>query len=270
VERGVRVTFLGHSTVLVDVGGVRVLTDPILRAGLGPVRRQVDPIAPELLEGIDAVFVSHGHHDHLDLPSMRRIPGRPRVIVPRGLGRLTARTVVGEVEEVVPGDRVTIRNLDIEVVDADHDGRRRPFGPSAIAVGCVIRGSESVYFAGDTDLFPAMADLTGGIDVALLPVWGWGPRLGPGHLDPIRAATAVDILRPRVAVPIHWGTLYPAGFRQLLRGAFDEPGPAFAREAAARAPGLDVRVLAPGETIEVSARGVSVDRQAEPQPATVP
>src|SRR5262249_15506342 len=82
----------------------------------------------------------------------------------------------------------------------DHDGRRHPGGASGPALGYVLRGSRSVYFAGDTDLFAGMAALAP-LDVALLPVAGWGKKLGPGHLDPQRAAAALALLRPRIAVP---------------------------------------------------------------------
>ena len=69
-------------------------------------------------------------------------------------------------------------------------------------------GGRSVYFAGDTDVFEEMADLAP-VDVALLPIWGWGPSMGPGHMDPARAAEAARLLDARVAIPIHWGTYFP-------------------------------------------------------------
>jgi L-ascorbate metabolism protein UlaG (beta-lactamase superfamily) len=246
----VGITFLGHSTVLVEVDSLRILTDPVLGAGLGPVRRQVPAVLPDLFADLDAVFVSHAHHDHLDLASLRRIPGRPTVLVPRGLGRLVARSAPGPVEEVVAGDHLVIDRVRFEVVPALHDGWRAPFGPSAPALGCVVRGSRTVYFPGDTDLFPAMRALAGA-DVALLPVWGWGPNLGRGHLDPERAAEAAAWLTPRLAVPIHWGTLYPAGLRRVLPRPFADPGTAFADAVARRAPGVPVTVLRPGESLRL-------------------
>ena len=91
---------------------------------------------------------------------------------------------------------------------AEHEGSRGPFGASADAVGYVITGSEVVYFAGDTDLFDGMHEL-GPVDLALVPIWGWGPGLGAGHLDPVQAAEAVARIRPRLVVPIHWGTYFP-------------------------------------------------------------
>jgi len=250
-ERHARITFLGHSTVLIEVDDLRILTDPVLRNGLGPVRRQVRAILPELFADLDAVFVSHGHHDHLDPVSLRRIPGRPTAIVPRGFGALVRKCDLGPVEEAEPGDRLIVDRVHFEVVRAEHSGRREPFGPEGPALGCVIAGSVTVYFPGDTDIFPEMAELTGRIDVALLPVWGWGPTIGTGHMDPRRAAEAAAILRPRIAVPIHWGTLYPAGLRRIVPKPFDDPGHVFAAELARIAPGIDVRVLQPGETLEV-------------------
>jgi L-ascorbate metabolism protein UlaG (beta-lactamase superfamily) len=249
--RRARLTFLGHSTVLIEVDDLRILTDPVLRRGLGPIRRQVQEILPELFADIDAVFISHGHHDHLDQASLRRIPGRPTVIVPRGYGGMAAGWGLGPVEEVDPGDELTIDRVRLEVVHADHSGKREPFGPEGPAIGCVVAGSRTIYFPGATDLFPGMEALAGRLDVALLPVWGWGPTIGHGHMDPGRAAMAASLLRPRLAVPIHWGTLYPAGLRRLVPKPFGNPGRLFAETVAALAPEVPVRVLAPGDSIEI-------------------
>ena len=111
----------------------------------------------------------------------------------------------------------------------------------------------SVYFPGDTDLFPAMDELAGTLDVALLPVWGWGPTIGEGHMDPERAAQAAALLRPRLAIPIHWGTFYPAGLRGSCRAVRDAR-PEFAAIVRRSAPDVPVRVLAPGESIDLPAR----------------
>ncbi len=249
-----RLTFLGHSTLLLEVDDLRILTDPVLRDGLGPVRRQTEAILPELFADLDAVFISHGHHDHLDPASLRSIPGRPTAIVPVGFRGTVDGLGLGPVEEVAPGDRLTIDRVHFSVVEARHSGRREPFGPSGPALGCVIEGSRTIYFPGDTDLFPAMEALAGTLDVALLPVWGWGPTIGDGHMDPARAARAAAILRPRMAIPIHWGTFYPAGLRRVVPRPFDTPGPAFAEAVRREAPGVEVRILQPGESTELPAR----------------
>ena len=223
-----RVTFLGHSTLLLEVDDLRILTDPLLRDGMGPVRRQVKAVLPELFADLDAVFLSHGHHDHLDLPSLRAIPGRPTVIVPKGFGAMVSSEVAGPVEEVEPGDRLTIDRVHFEVTAAEHSGKREPLGPVGPAIGCVIRGSRHIYFPGDTDLFPGLEPLAGTLDLALLP---------------------------GLAVPIHWGTFYPAGLRRVKPEPLALPGPQFLEAAARLAPDVVVRILAPGESIELDRPG---------------
>ena len=248
---GDRLTFLGHSTVLVDLDGVRVLTDPMLGHMAGAIRRQWPVASQTGLADLAAVFISHGHWDHLDMSSLRGLPGAPALVVPVGLGRLVAKAAPGIVHEVRPGDRLQFGGLTIEAVHAEHGRRRSLFTTSEEALGVLITGSSGVYFAGDTELFPAMTDLAGRVEVALLPVGGWGPRLGAGHMDPGRAAEAAGRISPAVAIPIHWGTLYPLGLRRLASRRFERPGPAFRAAVAARAPGVEVRILEPGESIEL-------------------
>ena len=158
---GGRLTFLGHSTVLVDLDGVRVLTDPLLgHMAAGAIRRQVSPVLPDTLGGLSAVFISHGHWDHLDMASLKALPGDPALIVPVGLGRVVARATRGAVHEMRAGDRLQVGQLTLEVVHAEHSGRRSAFTTAESALGVLIIGSTSVYFAGDTDLFPGMERLS--------------------------------------------------------------------------------------------------------------
>jgi L-ascorbate metabolism protein UlaG (beta-lactamase superfamily) len=238
---------LGHATALIEVDGLRLLTDPVVRERVGPLVRVADPVAPSAFEGIDAVLLSHLHADHVDVASLRRV-GTPLIIAPRGAGGWLGKHVDGEVREIGVGEEQRVGRALIVATPAVHGSRRWPLvGPRADPVGYLVHGaSGSAYFAGDTDLFPEMADLGGSIDVALLPVAGWGPNLGPGHLDPARAAQAAERIRPRVAVPIHWGTLAP---HWPVRG-HPEPGAPpleFAEYVARDTPAVDVRVLQPGE-----------------------
>src|SRR5690606_39148820 len=147
----------------------------------------------------------------------RLAPGT-RVLVPRGavravpaLRRLWAHGI--DVVEVRVGDEVQAGpGVVIRVVPAAHDGRRWPLGrQQAQAVGYVVHGEQVTYFAGDTTLFPGLESAVGPCDTALLPVGGWGPFLGPGHLDAKLAARAVERLAPAAAVPIHYGTFWPIG-----------------------------------------------------------
>ena len=242
--------YLGHSTVLLEIDGLRVLTDPVLVDRVGPLRRHSDAVA-HLLDDIeiDLILISHGHHDHLHLPSLRRIRGRPRIVVPRGLGRIVrGRDVV----EISAGESLDHGVLRIDAIHADHDGGRRPFGPTATALGYRVVGSVRLYFAGDTDLFPEMSALAGGVDVALLPVWGWGPRLGTGHLDPGRAAEAVLRIKPRLAIPIHWGTFYPFAMARFWPGPLSNPPQDFARQVARVAPATEVRIVAAGASTDLA------------------
>lgn len=252
---GDRLTFLGHSTVLVDLDGVRILTDPVLGhlAG-GAIRRHVQDVLPEMLVDLSAVFVSHGHWDHLDIPSLRALPGRPTCIVPAGLGRVVAKAARGAVHEMRVGDRLQVGDLTLEAVHAEHGRRRSLFTSAEGALGLLMTGTTSVYFAGDTDLFPGMQQLAGKVDVALLPVSGWGPTLGSGHMDPRRAAEAVVRICPAVAMPIHWGTLYPLGLRRVASRQFGGPGEAFREAVAARSGAVDVRVLQPGQSMPLDSR----------------
>jgi L-ascorbate metabolism protein UlaG (beta-lactamase superfamily) len=232
--------------VLLEHGGVRLLTDPVLRSRLVHLRRH--GAAPTVPERIDAVLLSHLHYDHLDLPSLGLLPADVRVLAPAGAGALLRSAGVQHVEELVPGETAEVAGIRIETTPAEHDDRRRPLGARATPLGFVVRGRPSVYFAGDTDIFPGMADIAP-VDAALLPVAGWGPTLGPGHMDAEQAAEAVALLRPAVAVPIHWGTLHPRGRR---RGTwFDTPPRRFAARVAELAPEVDVRVLEPGATLEL-------------------
>ena len=227
---------------------MRLLTDPVLRPRVAHLRRH--GAQPEVPRDLDAVLISHLHHDHLDVPSLRLLSGRPRLVAPLGSGELLRRAGF-EVEELEQGQRTDIRGLRVEAVRADHSPVRLPVrGPRAEPLGFVIGERPSVYFAGDTDLFPEMAELAP-VDVALLPVAGWGPRLGPGHMDSERAARAAALLEARVAIPIHWGTLHP---RHVRRGVwFSEPAARFAAQVAAVAPEVEVLVLKPGESASVEA-----------------
>jgi L-ascorbate metabolism protein UlaG (beta-lactamase superfamily) len=238
-------TYVGHATVLAEISGVRLLTDPLLGGGILHVRRRAPAPAIEDLRGLAAILISHAHHDHLDPGSLRLVAGDCPVILPRGCAAAARRVGALEVIEVQQGDRVQVGDLVVEAVEAAHDGRRYPFGPPVAALGYLVEGPCPLYFAGDTDLFSGMSELAGRVDVALLPIWGWGPSIPPGHLDPTRAAEAVTRIRPRIAVPIHWGTLKAIGAQRGLDPTV--PTRAFADAVRRVAPGTAVRILAPGE-----------------------
>lgn len=244
-------TFLGHSTVLVEMGGARILTDPVLTERVSILRRATDPPPLDLYTDIDLVVISHMHLDHVDLPSLRALGTDIRLLVPRGAGSFMRRVGFTNVEEIAAGGAMSVRGVSVVATRAEHSGFRPPFGPTADALGYVLEyDAESVYFAGDTDIFAQMAELAG-VDVALLPVWGWGPRLGPGHMNPGRAADALRVIRPRAAVPIHWGTLWPMGMARVMPDRLEQPPLEFAAAAAKRAPEVRILLTLPGTTVPI-------------------
>jgi L-ascorbate metabolism protein UlaG (beta-lactamase superfamily) len=231
--------------VLIELDGVQVLTDPVLRRRLAHLER-AEAVAAASLPPLDLVLVSHVHYDHLDVPSLRRLgPLAARVAVPTGAARLLWRTKVGSVVEMNEGSELELGGVRVRATHAEHRASRHPLAPVLPSLGYVVSGSRTVYFAGDTDLFDGMDAIADPLDVALVPVAGWGPRLPPGHLDPARAAEAVRRLRPRVAVPIHWGTLKPVYRRTPYSGGAPEE---FAARVAEVAPGVEVRILRIGES----------------------
>jgi L-ascorbate metabolism protein UlaG (beta-lactamase superfamily) len=248
-----RITFVGHATLLIEMDGVRLLTDPILRDRVMHLRRHDKFIDQRWYTDIDAVLISHMHYDHLDLPSLRLMGDNCRFIVPRGMKALLERRGYWNVEEVGVDDSVQVGLLEIKATFADHDNARFRGGPKADTLGFLVSGSHTAYFPGDTDIFPEMKNISNELDVVLMPVWGWGPTLGEGHLDPYRAALALQLLKPRLAIPIHWGTLHPLGMRWLNPSFLFDPPHAFARHAARLAPEVEVHILEPGNAVVYNA-----------------
>lgn len=242
-----RLTWWGHSAVLLELDGVRVLVDPVLRRRVG-LLRHVDPPSPGP-QDLDAVLVSHLHHDHCDMPTLRRFPAPIVVPPPHSADWFARQGIAGAVDTAVGRTVELGRGVSVTLVPASHSGRREPFGPDALAVGHVVNGPRtSVYLAGDTAVFDGMRDVPaasprGRIDVAVVPVWGWGPSLGPGHMDPDQAAEAVRLVHPRHAVPVHWGSLHPVGMRRAMRVHLITPGERFVAAVGHHAPGTAVHVL---------------------------
>ena len=245
-----RLSYLGHGTVLLDIAGRRVLTDPLLRRRMGPlVRRGPLPDVDELRD-VDLVLISHLHIDHLDVPSLRKLDLGASVVVPAHGVRLMHRLGFEQVSSLAPGESAEVRGVRIEATPAYHAGKRYPMTKPGHALGYLIGDEPAVYFAGDTGLFPGMAALEGRVHLALLPVSGWGFTLPDDHLNPLTGAKALALLRPRFAVPIHWGTYFPLGMLTFRPGQDRQPARAFARYAGRLAPEVEVRVLEPCEAAD--------------------
>ncbi|WP_454049119.1 MBL fold metallo-hydrolase [Cellulomonas sp. Marseille-Q8402] len=264
---GATLRWLGHATVVLDVAGVRLVTDPLLRPHAGLLRRRPAEPRREDWDGADAVLVSHLHHDHAEVGSLRLLDGAP-VLSGRANAHWLARQGLPAVglgsQEwwTVPGSAVRVRP-----VRAEHGHRPMPHRPNTTHGFLVVAPGLRVWFAGDTAPYPQMRrlpDLAGGpLDLALVPVGGWGPRLSGGHMDPHQAAAVCEAVGVRWAVPVHWGTLHPPASRRLPPGWMDRAGPAFAR-ALGRRGQVEPLLLAPGEAVRL---GTTAERIAGPEDA---
>jgi L-ascorbate metabolism protein UlaG (beta-lactamase superfamily) len=248
-DRSVAVTWLGHATALVEMDGMRFLTDPALTQRIAHLRRH-HPVDAEGLDP-DVVLISHVHMDHLHLASMKLVTGGAShpitIVVPAGAERLVRRAGFESVVGTRVGDVHTFGTVSVQTVPAVHSDARGPHSRTrAPAVGFVLNGDDgTVYFAGDTDLFDAMVDLAH-TDIALLPIGGWGETVGTGHLDACTAVDATRLLEPRVVVPVHWGTYSPISPRRGRPSWLSRPAEVFADSLATA--GLDdhLHLLEPG------------------------
>jgi len=252
LHKNTRITFVGHSTTLIEMSGVRILTDPVMRNKFRFLRRR-DRICTKRLDmgSLDAVVLSHMHFDHMDYPSLRMVPRKVPIIAPVGAGRYLSGKVGHDVVEMKVGQSLRIGEVEIHATPSLHDsGFYWPFWYPKDVLSFMLVGSQTVFFIGDTALFDDLRDLGRDfqIDAAMLPVWGCGPYLRGHHMTPRDAAEALSMLSPRTGIPIHWGTIHPVGPVWKKMGFLTDPPHVFAREAARKAPMTEVRILAPGET----------------------
>jgi L-ascorbate metabolism protein UlaG (beta-lactamase superfamily) len=252
------VTWIGHSTLLIQLDGVSILTDPTWSDRVGPwsgtvgVGRYTPPgVAFDDLPPIDVVLISHDHYDHLDEPTVRRLAARfrPRFVVPLGLKAWLEDRDVTNVVELDWGAHTSWRGLTIVCAPAQHgSGRSLADQARRLWASWVVVGSKRFYFGGDTGYaahFERIGEALGPFDLAALPIGSYSPPqiARPVHVSPEEALQAWQDLRATRFVAIHWGTF------ALARERYDEPPKRLARAVARR--GIDrdaVWVLAPGET----------------------
>lgn len=241
-----RLTWLGHSTVVLDVDDVRLITDPLLHRHAGVLRRRGPAPEPSAWQGADGVLLSHLHHDHAELRSLRLLGAAPVLTAPDNARWLDGKGI-GGATGLDSGAWYGFGAVEVRLTSAVHEHRPMPHRPNA-ANGHLVRSpAGTIWLAGDTELHPGIADLPAHsgtpVDVAVVPVSGWGPRLSGGHLDPVDAARACATVGARYAVPVHWGTLHAPAARHLPPGWMDRPAAQFASALEHYAPACEPVVL---------------------------
>ncbi|MBI3003150.1 MAG: MBL fold metallo-hydrolase [candidate division NC10 bacterium] len=247
-----RITYWGHATTLIELDGVRILTDPVLRNFLKGLRRAVEVTpAPADLLPLDLIAISHAHYDHLDRASLKRLPLDTPLLLPPGHARIARRLGYRAVGELRNGDATRIGSVDVVAVPAQHVPGRSPLNPRGTPHGFVFRGRQAtVYFAGDTGFFPGLRTIGTRFrpDIALLPIGGYRPlfkRWLRMHLSPAEAVEAIPLLGARLVVPIHWGTF------KVSAEPLDEPVRLLRELIGQNGLQRVVRILQPGESVSL-------------------
>jgi L-ascorbate metabolism protein UlaG (beta-lactamase superfamily) len=248
-------SWLGHSTVVMDLDGTRIVADPMLAKHNGILRRRTGQPERVNWHQPDAVLLSHLHHDHAELRSLRMLGGAPILTAPLNAAWLRRKGIAGGTALGEQWYEVPDRPTRVRLVRADHSHRPMPHRPNQTNGHLVRWTSGTVWVVGDTSLYDEMADLPdlaqAPIDVAVVPVGGWGAKLSGGHMDPEQAAIACARVGARYAVPVHWGTLHVPLLRDRPRGWMDRPGEEFADALSRHAPSCKPVVLLPGDTATI-------------------
>ncbi len=254
-QSGMRVIWFGHSSVLVEIDGVRIMTDPVLseRASpfqfLGPQRLHPPPIALAQLAGIDAVVISHDHYDHLDVDTIRQLAaGGTHFFAGLGIGAHLLRWQVPalQIHEMDWWDKASFKGMEIHNTPARHYSGRKSMDNSTLWSSWMLKGSGyAVYYSGDTGYGPhfgAIRERLGAPDIALMKVGAYGNSWLGIHMDPEAAVQAHLDLGAKVMLPVHWATF------NLSYHAWNEP--ILRSLAAARAKGVELVTPRVGEAVE--------------------
>lgn len=208
------ITWIGHSTFLIQCAGLNIMTDPVWAKRLGFAKRLTKPgLALSELPAIDVVLISHGHYDHLSVRSLRALPGNPVLLVPEGLARMLKRKGFSEVRELPWWEKTEIQNVRFTMVPAQHWTRRTLWDMNTSHWGgWVIQHTETdetIYFAGDSGYFRGFKEIGKNfdIDVALMPIGAYEPEwfMKASHMNPEEAVQAYLELNATVFIPMHYG-----------------------------------------------------------------
>jgi len=246
-----QLTWIGHASFLLTLGGKRILVDPIFSHRVGPISRLAPPgLAIDMLPPIDVVLVTHNHRDHLDTWSLQRLGAAPQYVVPLGNGDLLRSLGAEKVIELDWWQATDLGAIEVTLVPARHWSMRYPWDRNdALWGGFVMRSTEgTAYHSGDTAFFEGFAEIgrrLGGIDWAMLPIGAYEPRwfMESQHMAPEEAVEAARLLDARRMVAMHWGT-----FRLTDEPMAEPPARARAAFAAAGVRARELWILDIGET----------------------
>jgi L-ascorbate metabolism protein UlaG (beta-lactamase superfamily) len=253
-EPGLRASWLGHATVLLEIDGLRVLTDPVLSDHASPFplgvnRLHPSPLPLAALAGIDAVVVSHDHYDHLDMPTVRQLAGQDtHFYVGLGIGAHLERWGVraDHIHEMDWWDSQSRKGVTIQCTPARHYSGRRAMDNSTLWSSWRLQGPRhSAYYSGDTGYAPhfaAIRERLGDVDLTLMKVGAYGETWLDIHMDPESAVKSHVDLGGRTLLPVHWATF------NLSYHDWEEP--ILRTLAAAQQAGVPVLTPRPGETYE--------------------
>jgi L-ascorbate metabolism protein UlaG (beta-lactamase superfamily) len=243
--------WIGHSTVLLSMSGTLILTDPNFSPRIKIARRLVGlPADPEDLGNLHLILLSHAHFDHLDIPSLKRLPKKARIVVPQGCRDLVEDLGFAEVVELGWNERFTFQDLEIEAFQPAHWGKRSPFDEKDRAYNAYLmtKGEKTVLFAGDTGYSRTFSEKTRDKKPVLsfLPITAYSPEWFRGnHLTPEEAQQVFLETKSQFMIPIHWGTFI------LSHEPIGEPIERLKKEAARLNIEDRVIILKPGESFTV-------------------
>ena len=258
---GLRITWLGHSTLLIEIDGYRVLVDPVWAeraspfSSQGPKRFHAAPLPLDELPDIDAVVISHDHYDHLDHETVIALGDRvPLYAVPLGVGAHLEHWGVSP-DRIAERDwwgEITVGDLKLIATPARHaSGRSLTFSDQdkTLWSGWAIQGPEHrVYYSGDTAMFPELEEIgarLGPFDATMIETGAYNPLWVDVHMGPEQAVVAHEMVRGKLFIPVHWGTF------DLSVHNWTEP--VERALAAASLAGTEIAVPRPGQSIEPSA-----------------
>jgi L-ascorbate metabolism protein UlaG (beta-lactamase superfamily) len=253
-------TWVGHSTYLVRLGGCAILTDPVWSAKISGVARRLTPpgLAWNELPKIDVVVISHDHYDHLDAPTIKRLPRSTPILCGASLGGWFRRRGFTEVTELDWWESAEVAGVRFDFVPSHHWSRRGLLDTCATLWGGWVMTAPDgtrTYHAGDSGYghrFAEIGERFPGIDLAMMPIGAYDPRwfMRAVHMDPAEAVRALDDVGAKRLASMHWGTFI------LTREAVDEPlGEIHKAWAASGRDSRDLWALAVGETRTLPMRG---------------